>query len=210
MIARSEVLVNIPPDLDSCESAPLLCAGRTVFGALKNSGARGGDLVAIHGIGGLGHLALQYSVKLGFKTAALSRGMEKKDLSLQLGAHVYLDTTAGNAARELLKMGGARVILCTAPDSKSIAGLLDGLSKNGQAIIVAAPQEQIQINPGELMRGGRSISASVGGNIEEAITFSMLTHSMPMVEIFPLEQAAAAFERMMTAKVRFRAVLKIS
>jgi D-arabinose 1-dehydrogenase-like Zn-dependent alcohol dehydrogenase len=209
MVARSEVLVKIPEELDAYESAPLLCAGRTVFGALKSSGARGGDVVAVHGIGGLGHLALQYSVKLGFKTVALSRGTDKKNLSLTLGAHAYLDTSSGEAVKELSKMGGARVILCTAPNGKAIAELVDGLGKNGQIIIVAAPQDVIQVQPGLLMKGSRSISASVGGNIEEAIHFSMLCHIVPMVEIFPLEQAAAAFEKMMTAKVRFRAVLKI-
>ncbi len=209
MVARSEVLVKIPEELDTYESAPLLCAGRTVFGALKNSGARGGDVVAVHGIGGLGHLALQYSVKLGFKTVALSRGTDKKNLSLTLGAHAYLDTSSGEAVKELSKMGGARVILCTAPNGKAVAELVDGLGKNGQIIIVAAPQDVIQVQPGLLMKGSRSISASVGGNIEEAIHFSMLCHIVPMVEIFPLEQAAAAFEKMMTAKVRFRAVLKI-
>ncbi len=210
MIARSEVLVKIPQELDSYESAPLICAGRTVFGALKNSGARGGDVVAIHGIGGLGHLAVQYSLKLGFKTVALSRGTDKKDLSLKLGAHAYLDTSTGEAAKELSKMGGARVILCTAPNSQAITELIDGLSKNGQIIIVSAPQEMMQVQPGLLMKGSRSISASVGGNIDEAINFSMLCRIVPTVEIFPLEQAAVAFEKMMRAKVRFRAVLKIS
>jgi D-arabinose 1-dehydrogenase-like Zn-dependent alcohol dehydrogenase len=210
MIARNEVLVSMPEELDSYEGAPLLCAGRTVFGALKNSGTRGGDLVAIHGIGGLGHLAVQYTAKLGFRTVALSRGTDKKDLSLKLGAQAYLDTNTGEAAKELLKMGGAKVIICTAPNSQAIAELIGGLGKDGQIMIVAAPQEMMQFHPGLLMRGGRSIGAWVGGNIEEAIDFSLLCHTMPMVETFPLEKAAEAFEKMMTAKVRFRAVLKIS
>jgi D-arabinose 1-dehydrogenase-like Zn-dependent alcohol dehydrogenase len=210
MIARSEVLVSIPEELDTYEGAPLLCAGRTVFGALKYSDARGGDLVAIHGIGGLGHLALQYSLKLGFKTVALSRGTDKKDLSIKLGAHAYFDTSTGDAAKKLLEMGGARVILCTAPNSHAIIELIDGLGRNGQIIIVAAPQEMMQFHPGLLMKGSRSIGAWVSGNIEDAINFSLLSHVIPMVEFFPLEQAAVAFEKMMTAKVRFRAVLKIS
>lgn len=209
MISRSEVLVSIPEELDSYEGAPLLCAGRTVFGALKESGARGGDLVAIHGIGGLGHLAIQYSLKLGFKTAALSRGTDKKDLSLKLGAHSYIDTTTGDAAEKLFKMGGAKVILCTAPNSNAITELIEGLCKNGRIIIVAAPQDMLQIHPALLMKESRSIGAWVSGNIEDTINFSLLSHIVPMVEIFPLEQAAAAFEKMMTAKVRFRAVLKI-
>jgi D-arabinose 1-dehydrogenase-like Zn-dependent alcohol dehydrogenase len=210
MVARCEAVVSIPQELDSIEGAPLLCAGRTVFGALKSSGARGGDLVAIHGIGGLGHLAIQYSRNLGFKTIALSRGTDKKELSLKLGAHAYLDTSSGCATEELQKMGGARVILCTAPNSRAIAELIDGLGSNGKIIIVSAPQEMMQFHPGLLLKGNRSISGWVSGNIEEAIDFSLLSGAMPMVETFPLEQAAIAFNKMMAAKVRFRAVLKIA
>ena len=210
MIARSEALVDIPEELDAYEGAPLLCAGRAVFGALKHSGARGGDLVAIHGIGGLGHLAVQYSRKLGFQTAALSRGSDKKDLALKLGAHAYLDTNTGTAAKELLNMGGARVILCTAPNSRAIVELIDGLGRDGKLIMVAAPQDMMQFHPGVLMKGGRSIGAWVRGNIDEALSFSMLCGAMPMIETFPLAEAAMAFDKMMAAKVRFRAVLKIS
>ena len=210
MIARREVLVDIPNELDTYEGTPLICAGRTVFGALKNSGARGGDLVAVHGIGGLGHLAIQYAHKLGFKTIALSRGAHKKALALKLGAHAYIDTTTGDAAQELAKMGGAQVILCTAPHSQAIAELIPGLGRNGKIIMVAAPQDMMQFQPALLLRGSCSIGGSVVGNIEEAINFSLLCHVTPMVELFPLEQAATAFEKMMTAKVRFRAVLKIS
>jgi propanol-preferring alcohol dehydrogenase len=189
MVARGEALVGIPKELDAYEGTPLLCAGRTVFGALKSSGAQGGDVVAIHGIGGLGHLAIQYSRNLGFKTVALSRGTDKEELSLKLGAHSYLDTSSGGAAEELQKMGGARVILCTAPNSRAIAELIDGLGRDGKIIIVSAP---------------------VSGNIEDAIHFSLLSGAMPMVETFPLEQAAIAFDKMMAARVRFRAVLKIA
>lgn len=210
MVARSEAVVLIPQELDAIEGAPLLCAGRTVFGALKSSGARGGDVVAIHGIGGLGHLAIQYSRNLGFKTIAISRGTDKKELSLKLGAHAYLDTSSGGTAEELQRMGGARVILCTAPNSRAIAELIDGLGRDGRIIIVAAPQDMMQFHPGLLLRGNRSISGWVSGNIEEAIHFSLLSGAMPMVETFPLEQAAIAFDKMMAAKVRFRAVLKIA
>jgi D-arabinose 1-dehydrogenase-like Zn-dependent alcohol dehydrogenase len=209
MVARSEAVVSIPAELDAIEGAPLLCAGRTVFGALKSSGARGGDVVGIHGIGGLGHLALQYSRNLGFRTIAISRGADKKELSLKLGAHAYLDSTAGDTAEELQKMGGARVILCTAPNSRDIAGLIDGLGRDGKMILVSAPQDMMQFHPGLLLRGNRSIGGWVSGNIEEAIDFSLLSGVMPMVETFPLEQAAIAFEKMMAAKVRFRAVLTI-
>jgi D-arabinose 1-dehydrogenase-like Zn-dependent alcohol dehydrogenase len=209
MVARSEAVVSIPQELDAIEGAPLLCAGRTVFGALKSSGARGGELVAIHGIGGLGHLAIQYSRNLGFKTIAISRGTDKEELSLKLGAHAYLDTSSGGTAEELQKMGGARVILCTAPNSRAIAELIDGLGRDGTIIIVSAPQDMMQFHPGLLLKGNRSISGWVSGNIEEAIHFSLLSGAMPMIETFPLEQAAIAFDKMMAAKVRFRAVLKI-
>jgi len=210
MVARKEALVSIPDELDIYQGAPLLCAGRTVFGALKSSNAKGGDLVAIQGMGELGHLALQYSRRLGFKTVALSRGMDKKELSIKLGAYSFIDTSAGETANKLREMGGARVIICTAPNSQAITELIDGLGRNGQIIIVSAPQEMMQFNPGLLLRGNRSIIGSVSGNIEEAINFSLLTNIIPMVEFYPLEQAGAAFNKMMSAKVRFRAVLKIS
>ena len=209
MAARSEAMVSIPKELNSVEAAPLLCAGRTTFGALKYSQARGGDLVAIHGLGGLGHLAVQYAVRLGFKTAVLSRGKEKEELAYKLGAHIYIDTNTTDAAKELNKLGGARVILCTAPDSKAISGLIGGLGRNGQAIVVTGAREAMQIPPMLLLGGGRSISGWVGGSVEEAINFSVIFKVIPMVEVFPLQQAALAYEKMMTAKVHFRSVLKI-
>jgi D-arabinose 1-dehydrogenase-like Zn-dependent alcohol dehydrogenase len=209
MIARSEAMVNIPGELDATDAAPLLCAGRTTFGALKLSGAQGGDLVAIHGLGGLGHLAVQYAVKLGFKTVVLSRGKEKEELAQNLGAHVYIDTDAGDAAKQLSNLGGARVILCTAPNSKAISDLIPGLGRNGQAIVVTGAREPIQVSPMLLLGGQRSVRGSVSGNIEDTINFSLLTKVIPMVEVFPLEQAALAYEKMMTAKVHFRSVLKM-
>lgn len=136
MTARWEVLVRIADEMASVASAPLLCAGRTTFGALKNSNAKGGDVVAIHGLGGLGHLAVQYAVKLGFKTVAISHSKDKEALAYQLGAHVYIDTNTTDAAKELSKLGGARVILCTAPNGNGISALVSGLSRNGQIIIV--------------------------------------------------------------------------
>jgi 2-desacetyl-2-hydroxyethyl bacteriochlorophyllide A dehydrogenase len=209
MVARMEALNTIPDELSSVQAAPLLCAGATTLGALKNCVAKGGDLVAIHGLGGLGHLALQFAVRLGLDTLVLSRGKEKQMLARELGAHHYIDTDAVNAAEELMKLGGARVILCTAPNSKAIAELVNGLSRNGQMIIITFVNEPMQILPVLLMRSVRSISGWVGGNIGETLRFSILTKVVPMVEVYPLEQAPLAFERMMTAKVRFRAVLKI-
>jgi propanol-preferring alcohol dehydrogenase len=209
MIAHPEAMVNIPDELTAVDAAPLLCAGRTTFGALQHSGAKGGDLVAIHGLGGLGHLAVQYAVKLGFKTVVLSRGKEKEELAYKLGAHIYIDTDTGDAAKQLLKLGGARVILCTAPSGKAISDLIPGLGRNGQAIIITGAMDMMQIPPVLFLGGERSIRGFVSGNIDDAIRFSILTKVIPMVEVFPLEQAALAYEKMMTAKVHFRSVLKI-
>ena len=206
MVARSEALNSLPDELSSLEAAPLLCAGRTTFGALQNSPARGGDLVAIHGLGGLGHLAVQYAVKLGFRTAVLSHSPEKEQLAYQLGAHLFIDAAA--AAQELKKLGGAKVILCTAPSGKAISALVDGLAGSGKIIIVTAPPDMVQIPAFLLLGGSRSLGGWVGGSIEETIRFSVLFHVAPMVEVFPLEQAAQAYEKMMTSKVHFRAVLK--
>jgi propanol-preferring alcohol dehydrogenase len=192
------------------EAAPLLCAGRTTFGALQSSGAKGGDLVAIHGLGGLGHLAVQYAVKLGFKTVVLSRGKEKEELAYKLGAHVYIDTDTCDAAKQLLGLGGARVILCTAPNGKAVSDLIPGLGRNGQAIIVISGRDMIQFPPMLLLAGERSVRGFVSGNMEDAIRFSVLSNIIPMVEVFPLEQASLAYEKMMTAKVHFRSVLKMS
>jgi propanol-preferring alcohol dehydrogenase len=147
MTARREALIRIPDELSSVEDAPLLCAGRTTFGALRNSGARAGDLVAVLGLGGLGHLAVQYAAKMGFRTIAVSRGKEKEELARKLGAHVYIDASAGDAARRLSELGGARVILCTAPSGKAISEVLGGLCPNGQTIIVVAVGDPIIIPP---------------------------------------------------------------
>ncbi|MGA1977888.1 MAG: alcohol dehydrogenase [Bacteroidales bacterium] len=210
MIARPEVIVNIPEELTSVNAAPILCAGRTTFGALKDSNAKGGDLVAIHGLGGLGHLAVQYAVKMGFKTVVLSRGKEKESLAYSLGAHFYIDNAASDGAKELTRLGGARVILCTAPDIKAISGLIPGLGRNGQAIIITGASDMLQVPTSMMLGGQRSVRGYVSGSIEEAINFSILTKVTPMVEVFPLEKAAEAFEKMMTAKVHFRAVLKMA
>ena len=187
----------------------MLFRSRTTFGALKLSGAQGGDLVAIHGLGGLGHLAVQYAVRLGFKTVVISRGKDKEELAYKLGAHAYIDSDSGNAANQLITLGGARVILCTAPNGKAISDLIPGLGRNGQAIIVTGARDLMQIPPMLLLGGERSVRGSVSGNIEETIKFSLLTKVIPMVEVFPLEQVTLAFEKMMSAKVHFRSVLKM-
>jgi propanol-preferring alcohol dehydrogenase len=208
MTAREEVLVNIPNDLDSVQGAPLICAG-TTLGALKHSGAQAGDVVFIHGLGGLGHLALQYAVKMGFKTVVLSRGSSKEQLALDLGAHIYIDTIAKDAVNELSKLGGARAIICLAPNSKEISSLTAGLGQNGKMVIVTATNEPLSISPNLFLGRGHSITGFAGGDIAETLDFSLLANILPMVEVFPLEEAAKAYEKMMNAKVHFRAVLKI-
>lgn len=210
MIARQEVLVSIPEELSSLNAAPLLCAGRTTFGALKESNAKAGDLVAIHGLGGLGHLAVQYAVKMGFQTIVISRGKEKEQLAYKLGAHGFIDTEISDGAKELMKLGGARLILCTAPNAGAISSLIPGLGRNGQALIITGTGEMLQIPGMMLLNGQRSVKGFVSGNIEEAIHFSLLTKVFPIIEVFPLEQAALAYEKMISAKVHFRSVLKMS
>jgi len=209
MTAREEVLVSIPQGLSSVEAAPLLCAGSTTFGALRSSGAKGGDLVAIQGFGGLGHLALQYAARLGFRTVVLSRGTAKQELARTLGAQACIDTASQDAVKELRKMGGARVILCLAPDGKAMGDLVGGLGRGGELIIVSYAGEPMKLVPSLLMRGGQSVRGWVGGNMADTLSFSVLFKVVPMVEVFPLEQAALAFEKMMSAKVHFRSVLKM-
>jgi D-arabinose 1-dehydrogenase-like Zn-dependent alcohol dehydrogenase len=207
MVARTSALVGIPAELASTDAAPLLCAGATTFSALKDSGAAGGDVVAIHGIGGLGHLAIQYANHLGYTTVAMSRGREKEALARELGAHHYIDTEGSDPGEALHALGGARVILATAPNAKAIAGLVSGLGIGGQLIIVAAPNEPLQLFTGQLFRGDRSVKGWHGRRPGDALQFSVRFGVMPMTETFPLERAAEAFDRMMSAKARFRSVL---
>ncbi len=192
------------------DAAPLLCAGATTFSALQESGARAGDVVAIHGIGGLGHLGIQYANRMGFTTVAVSRGRDKEALAHELGAHHYIDAEGTDAAAELQKLGGAKVVLCTAPNAGAISHLVDGLADGGQMIVVAAPQEPIQLHPGRLFGGGLSIKGWHGQRAGDAIAFSVRYDVMPMVETFPLERAGEAFDRMMSAAARFRAVLTLA
>jgi len=213
MAAPMQALTLIPTELNSLETAPLLCAGRIAFSALRNSGAKAGDLVAILGLGGLGHLAVQFARKFGFETVALSRGKNKEELAYELGAHVYIDTEASNPGDELAKLGGARVILAAAPSSQAISQVVNGLGLEGELILLATQAEPIQISPIQLARGGRTIRGWIGrvarNPSEDALHFSVISGVLPRIEVFPLEQAAPAFEKMMTAKVHFRSVLQM-
>jgi D-arabinose 1-dehydrogenase-like Zn-dependent alcohol dehydrogenase len=212
MIARQEALAAVPDSLDSSAAAPLLCAGVTTFNSLRNSGARGGDLVAVQAIGGLGHLGIQYSRKLGFRTVALSRGADKRPLALELGAHEYIDTDAGDPAAALQKLGGAKVILATAPSAQLTGKLVDGLARNGTLVVLGAAPEPIQVSPFQLIGQRRRILGWPSGTAkdsEETLAFSALSGVVSRNEIFPLEKAQEAVERMLSNKARFRVVLQV-
>jgi D-arabinose 1-dehydrogenase-like Zn-dependent alcohol dehydrogenase len=189
-----------------------MCAGVTTFNALRNSGARPGDLVGIQGIGGLGHLGIQFASKFGFETIAIGRGADKKSLALKLGARDYIDARSQNVAKELSALGSARVILATAPDGKAMGGLIDGLGTDGKLIIVGASAEPFAVSSLQLIMLRKSIAGWPSGTAtdsEDALKFAAATGVRPMIEVFPLEQAGDAYERMISGKVRFRSVLKI-
>jgi D-arabinose 1-dehydrogenase-like Zn-dependent alcohol dehydrogenase len=210
MIAPVEALAAIPESLDAAEAGPLLCAGITTFNALRHSGALPGDLVAVQGIGGLGHLGIQFGSKFGYKVAAVGRGPENAALAKKLGASVYIDSIATNAAQELQKLGGARVILATAPNSKSMSELVGGLGLNGTLLVVGASQEPIEVSPLQLIMGRRSVQGWASGtptDSEDALRFAELTGVRAMIEKYPLEKAAEAYARMMSGKAEFRVVL---
>jgi D-arabinose 1-dehydrogenase-like Zn-dependent alcohol dehydrogenase len=213
MIAPAEAVAAIPDDLDAAEAGPLLCAGITVFNALRNAGARAGDLVAVQGIGGLGHLGIQYARQMGFRTFAIGRGKDKEALARKLGATHYVDTAASDPAEELQKFGGASVILATAPDSKAISALVNGLSPNGNLVVVGASFDPITVSPIQLISGRKSIQGWASGTAkdsEDTMQFSALSGVRPMIEKFPLGQVAEAYDQMISGRVRFRAVLTMS
>jgi D-arabinose 1-dehydrogenase-like Zn-dependent alcohol dehydrogenase len=210
MVAPAEAVAAMPDDLPAAEAAPLLCAGITVFNALRNSGARGGEMVAVQGIGGLGHLGIQYARRMGFRTVAVGRGKDKEALARKLGGHEYVDTAAGPPAEALQKLGGARVILATAPDSKSISALVDGLAGNGTLLVVGAGFESLTVTPLQLIGGRKAIKGWPSGTAkdsEDTLRFSSLSGVRPMIERYPLEKAAEAYQQMITGKARFRVVL---
>lgn len=211
MVAPQEALARMPEGLDLVKSAPLMCAGITTYNALRNSGARGGDLVAVQGLGGLGHLAVQYASTMGFQTVAISGGNDKEKLARELGAHHYINYRDHPPAEELKKLGGAQVILATAPNSKAISFLVDGLTPRGKLLIVAAASDPLEVIPLSLI-SGRMVAGWPSGHAKDAedtLNFSALTEILPMVELFSLNQASAAYEKMITNKARFRVVLQV-
>ena len=210
LIAPVEALAAIPDDLPAEEAGPFMCAGVTVYNALRNSGARAGEVVAVQGIGGLGHLGVQYARKMGFHTVALGRGKDKETLARKLGAHQYIDSGAVDTVAELQKLGGARVILATAPSAKAISAVVEGLGVNGNLLVPAAPGDPLSVSVMPLIMGRRSISGWYSGTArdsQDTLEFSALTGVHPMIEKFPLSRVAEAYERMHSGKVRFRAVL---
>ena len=210
MVAPVEALAAIPDTLAAAEAAPMLCAGITTFNSLRHSGAMPGDLVAVQGIGGLGHLGIQFANKFGYKVAAIGRGSENASLAKKLGAAVYIDSKATNAAQELQKLGGARVILATAPNSKSMSELIDGLSPHGKLMVIGADFDPIEVMPIQLIAGSRSIQGWWSGtpaDSEDTLRFSELTGVRPMIETYPLARAGEAYARMMSGEAQFRVVL---
>jgi D-arabinose 1-dehydrogenase-like Zn-dependent alcohol dehydrogenase len=210
MVAPVEALVAIPESLSDVEAAPLLCAGITTFNALRHSGAMPGDLVAVQGIGGLGHLGIQFANKFGYKAVAIGRGSENATLAKKLGASMYIDSKAVNAAAELQKLGGAQVILATAPSSKAMSELIDGLGPNGKLMVVGAAFEPIEVTPIQLIMGVRSIQGWAAGtptDSEDTLRFAEHAGVRPMIDTYPLEKAAEAYARMMSGNAQFRVVL---
>ncbi len=210
MVAPVEALVAIPKNLSDAEAAPLLCAGITTYNALRHSGAFPGDLVAVQGIGGLGHLGIQFANKFGYKVAAIGRGSENATLAKKLGASVYIDSQSTNAAEALQKLGGARVILATAPNSKAMSALIDGLGPNGKLVVVGATFDPIEVTPIQLISGSRTLQGWAAGtpaDSEDTLRFAELSGVRPMIETYPLEKAAEAYARMMSGNAQFRVVL---
>ena len=210
MLAPVEALTAMPDTLSDVDAAPLLCAGITTFNALRHSGAMPDDLVAVLGVGGLGHLAIQFANKFGYKVAAIGRGPGDAALAKKLGASVYIDNKATNPAEELQKLGGAQVILATAPSSKSMTDVIDGLGPNGKLMVVGATADPIEVTPVQLITGSRSIQGWASGtptDAEDTLRFAELTGVRPMIETYPLEKAAEAYARMMSGKAEFRVVL---
>jgi D-arabinose 1-dehydrogenase-like Zn-dependent alcohol dehydrogenase len=210
MVAPVEAVAQMPEALDVAEAAPLMCAGITTFNALRHSGAGPGDLVAVQGVGGLGHLGIQWGQKFGYRVAAIGRGPGNAALAKKLGAHVYIDSATQNAAAELQKLGGASAILATAPSSKAMSSLVDGLGANGTMMVVGATMDPIEVAPVQLIVGRRRIhgwSAGTPADSEDTLRFAEMTGVRPMIERYPLAKAPEAYARMLSGKAEFRVVL---
>jgi D-arabinose 1-dehydrogenase-like Zn-dependent alcohol dehydrogenase len=210
MLAPWEAVAAMPDNLDPVEAAPLLCAGITTFNSLRQSGAIPGDLVAVLGVGGLGHLGIQFANKFGYQVVGISRGKESESLAKKLGAHIYIDSSATDAAGELKKLGGARVILSTAPSGKAMSQLIDGLGANGRMLVIGAGPDPIEVQTGQLIFGNKELKGWASGTApdsEDTLRFAAYTGVKPMIEKFPLEKVNEAYNRMTSGKAQFRVVL---
>lgn len=210
VVVKASALARIPDELSAEDAAPLLCAGITTYNALRHSGAQAGDLVAILGVGGLGHLGVQFAAKLGFDTVAIARGHGKEELALELGARRYIDSTAQDPAEELMKLGGAKVVLATVTNADAMTAVLGGLGMRGRLVIVGASMEPMSFPPAMLIGGNKSIAGHASGtsdDSEDTLAFSALANVRPLIETVPLEQAADAYDKMMSGEARFRMVL---
>jgi len=210
MVAPTDALVLMPEELSPPEAAPLLCAGVTTYNALRESGARAGDLVAILGIGGLGHLGVQFAAKMGFRTVAIARGRDKEQLARQLGAHVYLDSQAQDVGAELTKLGGAKTVLATVTSGKAMSAVIPGLAVRGRLVVVGVGMDPIEVSPIELIGGSRAVIGHASGasiDSQDTLAFSALAGVRPTIETMPLERAADAYDKMMRGEARFRMVL---
>ncbi len=212
MVVSAEALASVPDDLSSVEAAPLLCAGITTFNAIRQSDARAGDLVAVLGIGGLGHLGVQFAAKMGFRVVAIARGQDKAAFAHELGATHYIDSQAEDVAKALQSLGGAKLILATVTSSEAMSAAVGGLGYKGTMVVVGVSPEPIQVSPMSLIMGRRAVTGSASGvaiESEDTFNFSLLSGVRPLVERYPLERAAEAYDRMMSGKARFRVVLEM-
>ncbi len=210
MVAPFEALAALPEELEFAEAAPLLCAGVTTYNALRNSGARPGDLVAVQGIGGLGHLAVQFSARAGFRTAAISRGADSERYARELGAHVYINSERENPASQLRALGGAKLILATAPNSKAMSQLIDGLGLDGKLVVIGFDPSKMEVSPAQLIPNRTSVRGWASGSSwdsEDTLRFCAMSGVRPMIERFPIDRGVEAYERMTSGKARYRAVI---
>jgi alcohol dehydrogenase/propanol-preferring alcohol dehydrogenase len=213
LVVPASALARMPNEMSPTDAAPLLCAGLTMYNALRNCGLRGGDLVAVHGIGGLGHLGVQFAAKMGFCTVAIARGADKEAFARKLGASIYLDSNAVDPAKELAKRGGARAILETVTSGKAMSAMVAGLAVNGKLVVIGASNDPVEVSPFALIAGRRAIQGWAAGtsiDAEDTLTFSAQSGVRSMNEVFPLARAREAYERMLSGAARFRVVLQVA
>lgn len=212
VVAPADALAAIPDALTDEEAAPLMCAGVTTFNGLRQSGARPGDVVAVLGLGGLGHLGVQFAARMGFETVAIARGAEKEQFARELGAHHYIDSTADDVAASLAALGGADVVLATVTDAGAMTATIGGLAPRGKLVVLGVPHEPLAVNPGQIIGGSQSVAGHASGSAkdsEDTLRFAALTGVRPLIETYPLEKASDGFDRMMSGKARFRVVLTV-